>query len=173
VLDDQKRARTNKWGGFRVRRGANRGEVRPRTAEQGFRRSVEQGPRLRGCVRGAECRRTATKSNPGAPPGSDPPTWGPSSAVRCAPRAGMRPGPDPVPVAPVREGALKAAIDVCETGRNASAPANGPSANGPQPHPVAGCLRTGTNAGLRTPTRSHPQKGPLFRAPVRTPRDDS
>ena len=56
----------------------------------GMRRSVEQGPRLRGCVRGAECRRTATNSNPGAPPGSDPHTWGPSSAVRCAPLAGMR-----------------------------------------------------------------------------------
>ncbi len=59
----------------------------------GIRRSAEQGPRLRGCVRGADCRRTATKSNPGAPPGSDPHTCGPSSAVRCAPHAGMRPGP--------------------------------------------------------------------------------
>jgi len=94
----------------RVRRGANRSRVRPRTAEQ--------GPRARGCA------------------------------------------PDPVREAPVREGALKAAIDICETGRNASAPANGPAANGSQPHPVAGCLRTGTNAGLHTPTRSHPQRGP-------------
>ena len=37
--------------------------------------------------------------------------------------------PDPVREAPVREGALKAVIDICETGRNASAPANEPTAN--------------------------------------------
>ena len=68
--------------------------------------------------------------------------------------------PDPVREAPVREGALKAAIDICETGRNASAPANGPAANGSQPHPVAGCLRTGKNAGLCAATGSHPKRGP-------------
>ena len=60
----------------------------------------------------------------------------------------------------MREGALKAAIDIFETGRNASAPANGPAANGSQPHPGAGCLRTGTIAVLCAPTRSHPQWGP-------------
>jgi len=110
MLDDQTCVQMNKSGEIDLRQGANRSEVRPRTAEQ--------GPRARGCA------------------------------------------PDPVREAPVREGALKAAIDICETGRNASAPANGPAANGSQPHPVAGCLRTGTNAGLRTPTRSHPQRGP-------------
>jgi hypothetical protein len=73
---------------------------------------------------------------------------------------GSQPPPDPVRVAPVREGAHKAAIGIGETGRNASAPANGPSANGSQPPPVAGCLRTGINAGLCTPTRSHPQRSP-------------
>ncbi len=100
----------NKSGEIRLRRGANRSEVRPRTAEQ--------GPRVRGCA------------------------------------------PDPVREAPVREGAHKAAIGIGETGRNASAPANGPAANGSQPPPVAGCLRNGKNAGLYTPTRSHPQRGP-------------
>ena len=44
---------------------------------------------------------------------------------------------DPVCEAPVREGALKAAIGIFETGRNASAPANRPAANGSQPHPDA------------------------------------
>ena len=59
--------------------------------------------------------------------------------------------PDPVREALVREGALKAAIDIFETGRNASAPANGPAANGSQPHPAAGCLapRTRSYARLR------------------------
>jgi hypothetical protein len=56
--------------------------------------------------------------------------------------------PDPVRVAPVREGAHKAAIDIGEAGRIASAPASGPAVNGSQPYPAAGCLRTGTNAGL-------------------------
>jgi error-prone DNA polymerase len=42
--------------------------------------------------------------------------------------------PDPVREAQVREGALAAAIDTHETGRNASAPANGPAANGSQTH---------------------------------------
>jgi hypothetical protein len=87
------------------------------------------------------------------------PYMGPLFRRAVRPARGDAP-PDPVREAPVREGALKAAIDVCETGRNASAPANGPAANGSQPHPAAGCLRTGTNAGLRTPTRSHPQRGP-------------
>ena len=63
----------------------------------GIRRSVEQGPRLRGCA------------------------------------------PDPVRAAPVREGARKAAINIREAGRIASAPASGPSANGSQPHPFVGC----------------------------------
>ena len=56
--------------------------------------------------------------------------------------------PDPVREAPVREGAHKAASDIGETGRIASAPASGPAANGSQPHPVAGCLRTETKRGL-------------------------
>ena len=110
MWDDRTCAQMNKSGEIGLRRGANRSEVHPRTAEQ--------GPRARGCA------------------------------------------PDPVREAPVREGALKAAIDICETGRNASAPANGPAANGSQSHPVAGCLRTGINAGLHAPTRSHPQWGP-------------
>jgi hypothetical protein len=79
--------------------------------------------------------------------------------------------PDPVREAPVREGAPKAAIDICETGRNASAPANGPAANGSQPHPVAGCLRTGKCGLAHTYAVASP-KGPLLRAPVRTPRED-
>ncbi len=93
------------------------------------------GPSANGSqpLSGAECRRTAAKSNPGAPPGSDPilgvphPPCGAPRARGCA--------PDPVRVAPVREGAHKAAIGIGETGRNASAPANGPSANGSQPPP--------------------------------------
>ena len=56
----------NKSGEICLRQGANRSEVRPRTAEQ--------GPRERGCA------------------------------------------PDPVREAPVREGALKAAIDIFERG---------------------------------------------------------
>ena len=54
--------------------------------------------------------------------------------------------PDPVREAPVREGAQEAAIDIFETGRNASAPANGPAAIGSQPHPVAGCLAPSTRS---------------------------
>jgi len=80
MLDDRTRAQMNKSGEIDLRQGANRSEVRPRTAEQ--------GPRARGCA------------------------------------------PDPVRVAPVREGAHKAAIDIREAGRIASAPASGPSANG-------------------------------------------
>jgi hypothetical protein len=80
--------------------------------------------------------------------------------------------PDPVREALVREGALKAAINICETGRDASAPANGPSANGSQPHPVAGCLRTATGAGLTHTYAVASPEGPLLRAPVRTPRED-
>ena len=92
-----------------------------------------------------------------------------ASAPASEPAAnGSQPPPDPVREALVREGAHEAAIDIVDTGRIASAPASGPSANGSQPHPVAGCLRTGTNARLHTPTRSHRQKGPLFRPPVRT-----
>jgi hypothetical protein len=80
MLDDQKGAESNKSGEIRLRQGANRSEVRPRTEEQ--------GPRGRGC------------------------------------------------------------------------------------DPVAGCLRTGKTRAC-THLRGHiPQKGPLFRAPVRTPRED-
>jgi len=38
--------------------------------------------------------------------------------------------------------------------------------------PVAGCLRTATDAGLTHTYAVAPQKGPLLRAPVRTPRED-
>ncbi len=63
------------------------------------------------------------------------------TAARCArvrrSRGPARGGcaPDPVREAPAREGAHKAAIGIGETGRNASAPANGPAANGSQPPP--------------------------------------
>ena len=110
----------NKSGEIGLRRGANRSEVRPRTAEQ--------GPRWRGCA------------------------------------------PDPVREAPVREGALKAAIDICETGRNASAPANEPAANGSQPHPVAGMPSHWDKCGLAHTYAVASPKGPLFRAPARAPR---
>ncbi len=121
--------------------------------------------------------------------------------------------PDPVRVAPVREGAHKAAIDIREAGRIASAPASEPSANGSQPHSVAERKRTATKpnlcalpgsdphgtwgpssavqcaprAGMRPGSGMHSHwekrglahtyvlaspKGPLFRAPVRTPRED-
>jgi len=80
--------------------------------------------------------------------------------------------PDPVREAPVREGAQEAAIDIFETGRNASAPANEPAANGSQPHPVAGCLRTATGTGLTHTYAVASPEGTLLRAPVRTPRED-
>ncbi len=110
-------------------------------------------PRARGCapdpVRVAPVREGAHKAAIGiGETGRD------ASAPANGPSAnGSQPPPDPVREAPVREGAHKAAIDISETGRNASAPANGPAANGSQPYPVAGCLRTGANAGLHTPRR--------------------
>ena len=56
--------------------------------------------------------------------------------------------PDPVREAPVREGAHKAAIDIREAGRIASAPASEPSANRSQPHSVAERKRTATKPNL-------------------------
>jgi hypothetical protein len=50
MLDDQISAQTNKSGEICLRQGANRSEVRPRTAEQ--------GPRARGCDPEAGCLRT-------------------------------------------------------------------------------------------------------------------
>ena len=44
MLDDQKRIRTNENGDIRIRRDANRSEVRPRTAEQGFGAAWSRGP---------------------------------------------------------------------------------------------------------------------------------
>ncbi len=138
----------------------------------GFRHSVEQGPRLRGCapdpVREAPVREGAHKAAIGIGEtgrNAAAPANGPSAN-------GSQPPPDPVREAPVREGAHKAAIGIGETGRNAAAPANGPAANGSQPHPVAGCLRTETNAGLTHTYAVASPKGPLLRAPVRTPRED-
>jgi len=46
----------------------------------------------------------------------------------------------------------------------------GPRARGCDP--VAGCLRTGTKRGLAHTYAVASPKGPLFRAPVRTPRED-
>ena len=77
----------------------------------------------------AERKRTATKPNLCALPGSDPHgTWGPSSAVQCAPRAGMRPG--------------------------------------------SGMPSHWDKRGLAHTYAVASTKGPLFRAPVRTPRED-
>ncbi len=158
MLEDRTCAQMNKNGEIGLRRGANRSEVRPRTAEQGFGAARSRGPACGDAFAepnvGALLRSRIQAHLPGQIPihGAPLPPYGALRARGCA--------PDPVREAPVREGALKAAIDICETGRNASAPANGPAANGSQPHPVAGCLRTGTNAGLHTPTRSHPQRGP-------------
>jgi len=68
------------------------------------------------------------------------------SRVRRSPERGC--APDPVREAPVREGAHKAAIDIREAGRIASAPASEPSANGSQPHSVAERKRTATKPNL-------------------------
>ena len=158
MLDCKKSVQTNKSGEIRLRQGANHSEVRPRTAEQGFGAAWSRGPACGDAFAepnvGAPLRSRIQAHLPGQIPihGAPLPPYGAPRARGCA--------PDPVREAPVREGALKAAINIFETGPNASAPANGPAANGSQPHPVAGCLRTGTSAGLRTPTRSHPQRGP-------------
>jgi hypothetical protein len=120
-----------------AKRRCGKGRIRLRVILMKMRRIASapaSGPSANGSqpLRGAEHGRTATKPNPCAPSGSDPHKWGPSSAVQCAPL--MRGcAPDPVREAPVREGAHEAAIDIGETGRNASTPANGPSANGSQP----------------------------------------
>ena len=141
-----------------LRQGENHSLVRPRTAEQGFGAAWSRGPACGDAFAepnvGAPLRSRIQTHLPGQIPihGAPLPPCGAPRARGCA--------PDPVRVAPVREGAHKAAIDIREAGRIASAPASGPAANGSQPHPVAGCLRTGTNAGLRTPTRSHSQRGP-------------
>ncbi len=130
----------NKSGEIGLRRGASRSEVRPRTAEQGFGAAWSRGPACGDAFAepngGALLRSRIQAHLPGQIPihGAPLPPCGAPRARGCA--------PDPVREAPVREGAHKAAIDIRETGRNASAPANGPAANGSQPHPVAGCLRT-------------------------------
>jgi hypothetical protein len=158
MLDFGKSVQSNKSGEIRLRQGANRSEVRPRTAEQGFGAAWSRGPACGDAFAepnvGALLLSRIQAHLPGQIPihGAPLPPCGAPRARGCA--------PDPVRVAPVREGAHKAAIDIREAGRIASAPASGPSANGSQPHPVAGCLRTGTNAGLHTPSRSHPQRGP-------------
>jgi len=139
-----------------LRRGANRSEVRPRTAEPNvgaLPRSRIQAhlpgqipihgaplppcgaPRVRGCapdpVREAPVREGAHKAANdigGTGRIASAPASGPSAN-------GSQPPPDPVREAPVREGAHEAANDIGGTGRIASAPANGPSANGSQPPP--------------------------------------
>ena len=131
---------------------------------------MEQGPRLRGCVRGAECRRTATKSNPGAPPGSDPHTWAPLPPYGAPRWRGC--APDPVREALVREGAREAANDVHETGRMRLLPQTGLRLTGRSRTREAGCRRTATDAGLTHTYAVASPEGSLLRAPVRTPRED-
>ena len=158
MLDDQTCAQMNKSGEICFRQGANHSEVRPRTAEQGFGAAWSRGPACGDAFAepnvGALPRSRIQARLPGQIPihGAPLPPYGAPRSRGCA--------PDPVREAPVREGALKAAIDIFDSGRKAPAPANGPAANGSQPHPVAGCLRTETNTGLHAPTRSHPQRGP-------------
>jgi hypothetical protein len=171
MLDYRTCVQINKSGESGLRQGANRSEVRPRTAEQGSAKPGAGAPRSgdaprtryakRRCGKGrtrlrsifvkrgalrllpqaslrltgrsrtsvAERKRTATKPNLCALPGSDPHgTWGPSSAVQCAPRAGMRPG--------------------------------------------SGMPSHWDKRGLAHTYAVASQKGPLFRAPLRTPRED-
>ena len=113
-----------------------RSKVRPRTAEQGFGVAWSRGPACGDAYAepnvGALLRSRIQAHLPGQIPihGAPLPPCGAPRARGCA--------PDPVREAPVREGALKAAIDIFETGRYAPAPANGPAANGSQraPDPV-------------------------------------
>ena len=71
----------NSTGGWktcemRARQGANRNEVRPRTAEQ--------GPHLSGCDPGAGCKCTSVSIASLCTPSQSHPQRGPCSALRCA-----------------------------------------------------------------------------------------
>jgi len=74
MLNDEKQYQKNKSGEIHLRQGANRSEVRPRT--------VEQGPRPRGCDPAAGCLRTEKNASVPAPTRSHP-QRGPCSALRC------------------------------------------------------------------------------------------
>ena len=169
----------SKYGEIDLRWDGNRSEVCPRTAEQGFGAAcVVQGFGA-AWSRGPACGDAFAEPNGGALlrsriqahlPGQIPIHGAPLPP--CGARRARGCAPDPVREAPVREGAHKAASDIGETGRIASAPANGPAANGSQPHPVAGRLPSHwKKRGLAHTYAVASPKGPLFRTPVRTPRE--